>query len=110
MRAAIERVVGVVFAHGVRRRRGLKVEPHALDLCQVKGLAHLRDYVPPAQICRCALSQTLDASIPIAPRSVRRVPPQDNLEFFNASKLCQPFLDTDVERTYVEERPSRERR
>ena len=73
-----------------------------MGLLQVKALAHLRYYVPPAGIARTVATQAIDPRIPIAACCIWFLAPHHELKVFEARMLGKLFFQLQVEREDVD--------
>src|ERR1700674_1094941 len=71
-------------------------------LRQVEVPAHQRHDMPPARVARAVALEALDARIPIAVYGVEFLAPHRNLKVFEAAIPGNLFLDSHVERSYID--------
>jgi hypothetical protein len=90
--------VGVLLNASLRRC----IDTREPDLYQVEALAHQRHDMPSARVARAVALEALDTRIPIAVYGVEFLAPHHNLKVFKAAIPGNLFLDSHVERSYID--------
>ena len=91
-------IVDILLSASLRRC----IETRGPGLRQVEAPAHQRHDMPPARVARAVALEALDARIPIAVYGVEFLAPHRNFKVFEAAIPGNLFLDSHVERSYID--------